>query len=69
MMRLPAEMKGIPPHWRIYFAVKGCEDTVAKARLAGGEILAPPANVPTVGRFAVIKDPFGATFAIIQPSG
>jgi predicted enzyme related to lactoylglutathione lyase len=68
MMQLPAEMKGIPPHWLIYFAVQGCDDTVAKARSSGGEILAPPANIPNVGRFAVIKDPFGATFGILQPA-
>ena len=40
--------------------------TVAKATELAGSILVEPFDTP-VGRMAVIRDPQGATFSIIQP--
>jgi hypothetical protein len=68
MMALPPEMKGAPPHWLVYFAVQGCDDTAAKANSLGGQIVSPPMDIPTVGRFAVLQDPARVTFAILQPA-
>ena len=33
----------------------------------GGRVLKQPDDIPTVGRFAVVQDPFGASFAIFTP--
>jgi len=60
--------KGTPSHWTVYFAVKGCDDTVEKAKKLGAKIVVPPADIPDVGRFAMMFDPQGAFFAVLQPS-
>ncbi len=62
--RVPAE---IPAHWLVYFAVEDIEATVETAKENGGEIPAGPFDIAEVGRIAVIKDPWGAFFAVIQP--
>ena len=32
----------------------------------GGKVVLPPMDIPNVGRFSVLADPAGATFAIIK---
>jgi uncharacterized protein len=59
-------MPGTPNHWHVYFAVADADATVARATELGGSILVEPFDTP-VGRMAVIRDPQGATFSIIQP--
>jgi uncharacterized protein len=58
----------VPPHWLVYFAVDDADATVAQARERGGEVPFGPQDIPGVGRFAVLQDPFGAAFAVIQPN-
>ncbi len=60
---------GIPPHWLAYVTVKDCDAAAVHAENLGGAICRPPADVPNVGRFAVLTDPAGALFAIIQLGG
>jgi predicted enzyme related to lactoylglutathione lyase len=62
----PPQMPGTPNHWHVYFAVADADATVAKATELAGSILVEPFDTP-VGRMAVIRDPQGATFSIIQP--
>jgi predicted enzyme related to lactoylglutathione lyase len=62
----PPQMPGTPNHWHVYFAVAGADATVARATELGGSTLVEPFDTP-VGRMAVIRDPQGATFSIIQP--
>lgn len=62
--RLPDEM---PAHWLVYFATDDAEATVATARENGGEVPFGPEEMSEVGTIAVIKDPWGAFFAVIQP--
>jgi uncharacterized protein len=50
----------------VYFAVEDCDATVASAERLGGTVRVPPTDIPRVGRFAVIRDPQGATFAVIK---
>jgi predicted enzyme related to lactoylglutathione lyase len=59
---LPAEM---PAHWQVYLMVDGVDDTVAKAEGAGGRLAWGPIDIP-VGRIAVVVDPQGAPFSIIE---
>ena len=56
-----------PVAWQIYFAVDNCDATVAQAVALGAQVYAPPMDIPNTGRFAVLGDPQGATFAILQP--
>jgi predicted enzyme related to lactoylglutathione lyase len=46
--------------------VENCDASVAKAASAGGQIHKPGTDIEHVGRFAVIGDPQGAAFSIIQ---
>lgn len=62
--RIPAE---VPAHWLIYFAVEDADATIETARQRGGEIPVGPFDIAEVGRIAVVKDPWGAFFAVIQP--
>jgi len=56
-----------PPHWMIYFQVADCDVSTAKAQEQGARSLFPPTDLENVGRFAVLKDPQGAAFALFQP--
>ncbi|MFJ5924204.1 VOC family protein [Kitasatospora sp. NPDC092948] len=53
--------------WLVHFAVADALLATDQVRKAGGSILVPPEQVPTVGRIAVLADPFGAQFAILEP--
>jgi predicted enzyme related to lactoylglutathione lyase len=55
----------LPPHWMIYFAVADCDDSAAYAQSLGGRIVHPPTTLP-IGRYAVVDDPQGGTFSILQ---
>ena len=59
----PAE---VPAHWMTYITVADCDASAAKAVEGGGKVVFPALDIPTVGRFAGIADPTGATFSIIK---
>ena len=54
--------------WDISFAVADCDAAVAKAVELGGSVVAPAADM-SVGRFAGLADPHGATFGVIKLAG
>ncbi len=58
-------MPGIPNCWTIYFAVTDCDATVAAAEASGAAVLAPPMDI-SHGRMAVLSDPQGAVFNVIN---
>jgi predicted enzyme related to lactoylglutathione lyase len=58
------QFEGVPPHWMPYVWVDDVDATAAKAMELGGRIVAPPMDVPNVGRMAFVQDPQGAHFAI-----
>lgn len=58
---IPAE---VPAHWRVYFSVADTDAAVAFVGEAGGQVFAGPMDIPQ-GRFAVLADPQGASFAVI----
>jgi uncharacterized protein len=66
MMTISPEMGKVPPHWLGYIRVEDCDVTADKAKALGAVLHMPPTDIPNVGRFAVIQDPQGATFAIIK---
>ncbi|MFL5867306.1 MAG: VOC family protein [Thermoleophilaceae bacterium] len=59
--------EGTSPHWLPYFAVEDFDAAIEKAGELDGEVVAPKADTPA-GPFAVLKDPSGAAFAVIDPS-
>ena len=65
MMPMPPDAGEMPPTWGIYITVKDVESTVAKAKELGGKVLVEPQDISEVGRFAVIQDPQGASFAVM----
>jgi uncharacterized protein len=56
---------GVPPNWSTYFSVAKINDAIKTAKDAGGTVLMGPTDTPQ-GPFAVIKDPQGAVFQIIE---
>lgn len=55
-------------YWMSYVSVPKADDTVAKAKQLGANIIVPPMDIPNVGRFAIFTDPQGAAIAILQPA-
>jgi predicted enzyme related to lactoylglutathione lyase len=66
LMALPHD-DGTPAHWLMYVGTPNVDATCAHARTLGGRICKNPADIPNVGRFAVLADPQGATFAVFTP--
>jgi len=58
----------IPTVWTPYFKTDNCDAAVDRAKRSGGTIAMPGTDIPGVGRFAVIVDPLGAAFGILQPA-
>jgi uncharacterized protein len=58
----------MPPHWGMYVTVDNCDATVKRCTELGGQCLAGPFDVPTVGRMAVLQDPQGAVLSVMTYS-
>lgn len=54
----------LPAHWMVYVAVEDTDATAARCKELGGQILVHPTTIEP-GRFAVLADPQGASFAVI----
>ena len=59
---LPPE---VPSHWSVYLSVADCDDAAARIKEAGGTMIQEPFDMQE-GRKAIARDPFGATFMLIQ---
>lgn len=66
VMEIPAEARamGVRPNWMTYVGTPDCDGTASRVEELGGRILRAPEDIPMVGRFAVVQDPQGATFAL-----
>jgi predicted enzyme related to lactoylglutathione lyase len=60
---------GVPPHWLPYVRVLSTDAAAVKAAALGGTVVAPPFEVPGIGRMAVVVDPADAAFAVWEPKG
>ncbi len=68
----PGAPPGMPPMWAAYVTVTDVDALCGKVESLGGKVMMPPADIPNVGRFAVIQDPQGATLNVIayaMPAG
>ncbi|MEK7572153.1 MAG: VOC family protein [Patescibacteria group bacterium] len=66
MMEITDEMMGMPPSWVVYFTVKDMETSVSKVKELGGQVHMQ--RDIAVGKIAMIADPAGASFMLIEMS-
>jgi predicted enzyme related to lactoylglutathione lyase len=59
--------KDHPNGWILYFRVPDAADALARALAAGAGVSVPVTDWGGVGRWALLKDPSGAPFGILQP--
>ena len=55
-----------PSFWQAYVAVQNADETADQIKANGGSVNHGPFDAPGVGRMAMVADPDGASFAIIQ---
>ena len=60
---------GAKPGWLGYIWVEDVDKALPKLTAAGGKVLKTPADIPGVGRFAVVADPDGAVFMPFRDAG
>lgn len=66
MMKIRPEWGPVPPSWTIYFQVADVEASLEAVKAHAGAVVMPVMNVPEVGRFAMVTDPTGARFMVMQ---
>lgn len=54
-----------PPAWTPYFGAESCADVADRATELGGRLLFGPIDLPS-GRMAVVADPQGAVFGLVD---
>ena len=63
---LPAEAANVHPHWLNFVRVTNVGETAAKAQSLGGRILVLPHPDRHGGQVAVLADPAGAAFGLLE---
>jgi len=68
IMEIPSDLPSeVPSHWLQYIGTRDVDSVAQAAVRAGGSIVKGPSDMQGAGRYAVLKDPQGAVFAIIDP--
>ena len=65
MRELTPREGGVPPNWVPYFTATSIDDTLTRTGELGGSTLVAATEIPA-GRFAAVRDPQGAAFAIFE---
>jgi len=66
MMAMPPDVSPeVPSHWISYITVPDVDASAKKTAELGGTVIHGPQDIPTVGRFCIIKDPTGAVVSLI----
>lgn len=66
MMMMPDEVPAAAPaHWAIYFSATDCEATARRAAELGGSVARPPTDIG-IAKFAVLEDPQGGVFNVME---
>ncbi len=70
LMELPQDARaaGAQPAWVGYVGVDDVDATAARIKQMHGTVHRQPADIPDVGRFAIVSDPHGAMFALFKPA-
>lgn len=66
MVQIRPEWGEAPSAWMVYIAVDDCDGAVATTTGNGGSVIMPAMDIPEIGRFALLKDPQGAMFYVLQ---
>jgi uncharacterized protein len=67
IMAMPPEAKNMPPFWAGYVFTPDVDAACKQAAKLGGTICREPWDIPGVIRMAVLADPTGGTFNVMQP--
>lgn len=59
-------MPNVPPFWLDYITVEDVDAARAQVLALGGTAITEPMDIPNIGRFAIVQDPAGGTFAIFR---
>lgn len=62
----PGAAEGMVPTWGCYLTVDNADETAGECGALGGRVLMAPTDIPGVGRFAVLQDPQGAIFNVVE---
>ena len=60
---------GAPAHWVGHVLVDDADAAAGRVEEAGGSIVAPPMDIPEVGRMVFVTDPQGAVLSLYAPAG
>jgi predicted enzyme related to lactoylglutathione lyase len=66
VMAIPPHAAGMPPNWGGYVAVPDVDEYCKRVESLKGKVMRPGTDIPTVGRFAVVKDPGGVPFVLFK---
>ena len=66
IMQIDPSWGDFHPQWMTYFTVSDADETAALVTRLGGKVLGPIDDSP-FGRIAVLMDPYGASFKVLQP--
>jgi uncharacterized protein len=66
MRRRPDMPAEVPDMWLVYFGSADVGADFSKAVGLGAGVVAEPGDIPGTGRFAVLRDPQGATIALFK---
>jgi hypothetical protein len=61
-------MAGKSAGWTGYISVENVDEAVLNTTSNEGSVVAPAADIPDVGRFAIVKDPDGAVIGLLKAS-
>ncbi|MEM8922068.1 MAG: VOC family protein [Actinomycetota bacterium] len=68
IMAMPPGMpEQVPNHWSVYFMTNDLDATLDGVKGAGGMVANGPMPIPGVGTTAVVHDPAGGSFQLLQP--
>jgi predicted enzyme related to lactoylglutathione lyase len=65
MMTMPKDAP-FPPHWMSYVSVKDVDAAAKTWESGGGKVGFGPQDIPNVGRFATLMDPWGAAITAFK---
>jgi len=57
---------GLPAAWLVYITVDDLDAALAEATSLGGSLISESGGVEVEPRFAVLRDPTGAAFALME---
>jgi predicted enzyme related to lactoylglutathione lyase len=66
MQMMEGTPDSVPSYWLTWFSVVDHDDTVAKAKDLGANVLMEGMEMPEVGKMAILQDPQGAQFGVLQ---